>query len=62
MSDLGSAPKDPVLLLSYVNLKLRDYYASPEELCKAENMDPDALTAALASIDYHYDAGTNQYH
>ncbi|MCR4907959.1 MAG: DUF4250 domain-containing protein [Lachnospiraceae bacterium] len=61
MADLGQAPKDPAMLLCYVNLKLRDYYNSPEELCKAEDIDYDVLTATLASIDYHYDKTTNQF-
>ena len=28
-------PKDPAMLLSYVNTQLRDFYPSMEELCKA---------------------------
>ena len=31
---MEKAPKDPAMLLSFVNLKLRDYYASLEELCE----------------------------
>ena len=27
-------PKDPVMLLSYVNLKLRDFYSSLDALCE----------------------------
>ncbi|MER2055881.1 MAG: DUF4250 domain-containing protein, partial [Clostridia bacterium] len=30
-------PKDPVILLSYVNTKLRDEYVSLQELCRAED-------------------------
>ena len=26
-------PQDPVMLLSFINLKLRDYYGSLEQLC-----------------------------
>ncbi len=31
-------PKEPVMLLSYVNLKLRDYYRSFEELCDDQSL------------------------
>ena len=27
-------PKDPAMLLSFINLKLRDYYSSLEALCE----------------------------
>ncbi len=28
-------PKDPVILLSYINTQLRDFYPSLDELCKS---------------------------
>jgi hypothetical protein len=54
-------PKDPVILLSFVNTKLRDEFDSPEELCAALDADGAALKEALSAIDYHYDAGRNQF-
>ena len=42
-------PKDPVLLLSVVNTKLRDSYPNLEELCHGEDADPDPVTNALAA-------------
>ena len=33
-------PKDPMILLSFLNMKLRDEYPSLEELCKAEDINP----------------------
>ncbi len=54
-------PKDPVLLLSYVNLKLRDYYPDLDEMCKTLDIDSKALTQKLADIDYIYDPATNQF-
>ena len=41
-------PKDPVILLSFVNTQLRDNYASLEELCKAFDADATSLCATLA--------------
>lgn len=40
-------PKDPYVLLSYINLKLRDYYKNIEELSKAENIDLEELIKKL---------------
>ncbi len=54
-------PKDPVILLSFVNTKLRDEYPSLDELCAALNADRAALEAALAELDYRYSPKQNQF-
>lgn len=54
-------PNDPVMLLSFVNLKLRDYYQSVESMCEELDIDREALTEKLAGIDYHYDRDKNQF-
>ena len=54
-------PKDPVILLSFVNTKLRDEYPSLSELCAALDADRAALEAALAGLDYHYSPERNQF-
>ncbi len=54
-------PKDPVILLSFVNTQLRDNYASLEELCKAFDADATSLCATLAKLDYHYDKASNSF-
>jgi hypothetical protein len=54
-------PKDPYMLLSYVNTQLRDYYDSLEALCSLRGLKKDALLATLDGIDYHYDEKTNQF-
>lgn len=54
-------PKDPVMLLSYVNTQLRDYYESLEALCSCRGMKKKELLEKLGSIDYHYDEQTNQF-
>ena len=54
-------PKDPVMRLSFVNLKLRDFYRNLEELCEDLGVDRKELTDSLAAIDYHYDEEKNQF-
>lgn len=54
-------PKDPVMRLSFVNLKLRDFYRNLEELCEDLDVDRKELTDSLAAIDYHYDEEKNQF-
>lgn len=54
-------PKDPVMLLSFVNLKLRDYYANLEALCEDLDVDKEELVSKLEGIDYHYNSERNQF-
>ena len=54
-------PKDPMILLSFVNLKLRDFYSSLADMCQAMNLDKSELEKKLGNIDYTYDKGCNQF-
>ncbi len=54
-------PKDPVMLLSYVNTQLRDHYPNLQELCGALDINEQELVRKLKSIDYVYDDGNNQF-
>lgn len=54
-------PKDPTMLLSYVNLKLRDFYKDLQSLCDDLDVSEGEITDKLASIDYHYDKEKNQF-
>lgn len=54
-------PKDPVLLLSVVNMKLRDYYPALDVLCEDMCADKDEIIAKLREIGYEYDEGHNRF-
>lgn len=54
-------PSDPVMLLSYVNLKLRDFYGSLPALCDDLDVSEEEIVTKLASIDYHYHKEKNQF-
>ena len=54
-------PKDPVMLLSFVNLKLRDFYSSLDALCNDLDVDKKDIVDKLSAIDYHYDEQRNQF-
>lgn len=56
-----AVPRDPVMLLSYVNTQLRDHYPSLDELCWALGLNRDEIEGMLASIDYAYSAERNQF-
>lgn len=54
-------PKDPVMLLSFVNTQLRDFYSSLTDLCEAFDIKEQELTDKLLLIDYRYDETRNQF-
>lgn len=58
---MGTMPKDPVMLLSFVNTQLRDNYDSLEELASAYMVDKEELVAKLAAINYVYNEERNQF-
>lgn len=58
---LTTLPNDPVLLLSFLNTQLRDFYPNLDELCKAFMVDKDAISTKLDAIDYHYDETQNRF-
>ncbi len=54
-------PQDPVILLSYVNTKLRDQYGSLEQMCQELDIDQHEIEHKLAGMDYAYDCQRNQF-
>lgn len=54
-------PKDPVMLLSFVNLKLRDYYSSLEAMCEDMDIGYEEIEEKLSGIGYRYDREKNQF-
>ena len=53
-------PKDPMLLLSVVNTKLRDYYHNLDALCDDMNVEKEIVNT-LKTIDYEYDENRHQF-
>ena len=56
-----SLPKDPVMLLSVVNTKLRDFYPNLEELAAAEGVTVEEVVKTLEKINYVYDENQNKF-
>ena len=54
-------PNDAAMLLSFVNLKLRDYYKSLDDFCLDAGSSKEEIIDKLKSIDYEYDINTNQF-
>lgn len=55
-------PKDPFMLLSMVNMKLRDGdYESLDDFCKSEGFDCSELTKTLGDAGFTYMENIRQF-
>lgn len=54
-------PKDPMMLLSFINMKLRDRYSSLEELCDDLEIDRQELEDKLAACGFEYSRENNRF-
>ena len=54
-------PQDPMILLSFINTKLRDEYASLDLLCDDLQLDRSDIVSKLSEVDYSYDAALNRF-
>ncbi|MDE5764444.1 MAG: DUF4250 domain-containing protein [Ruminococcus sp.] len=54
-------PQDPVILLSYINTKLRDDFSSLDELCKSLCIDREETEKKLAAVGFEYDSEKNSF-
>ena len=54
-------PQDPYMLLSVVNMKLRDRFSSLDDLCEDMDCSRKEVESVLATIDYHYDPEQNAF-
>ena len=54
-------PEDPIMLLSIVNMKLRDEGIDFQELCNRENLSSLEIENKLEKIGYKYDSEANAF-
>ena len=58
---MASFPQDPYMLLSVINMKLRDRFSSLDSLCEDMDFNREEIEAVLASINYYYDPEQNAF-
>ena len=54
-------PKDPMILLSYVNTRLRDDYPTLDALCEDLDVSREALETQLNAVGFVYDERQNRF-
>ena len=54
-------PKNPFILLSFINTKLRDNYSSLESLADDLDLNIDEISSILNKESYYYNSALNQF-
>lgn len=54
-------PSDPMMLFSWVNTKLRDEYASLDDLCDDLDLAPCDIMDKLEAAGFSYDPELNKF-
>ena len=58
---MSEIPKDPFILYSWANLKLRDYYPSLDALCEDLDIEKDEILNKLSALGFEYDPNQNRF-
>ena len=54
-------PSDNYMLLSFINMKLRDFYSDLDSLCDDLDISKDEIITRLDSINYIYNEELNKF-
>ncbi len=54
-------PNEPIILLSFINTKLRDFYSSLDDFCNDTQCDKQEIIDKLNSINYQYNKKLNKF-
>lgn len=54
-------PEDPMMLYSFINMKLRDFYPSLDALCEDMNAEKDNIVRKLKMVGFEYNPERNRF-
>ena len=54
-------PEDPMMLYSFINLKLRDFYPSLDALCEDMNVEKEVIVRTLKRVGFEYNPERNRF-
>ena len=58
---MENLPNDPIMLMSFINMKLRDFYPSLEALCEDMEINRQELEDRLRAAGFEYNNATNRF-
>ena len=53
--------EDPVMLYSFINMKLRDFYPSLDALCEDMNVEKEDIVRKLKLVGFEYNPAKNRF-
>ena len=59
--EMTDYPKDPMMLMSWVNMKLRDFYPDLETMCEDLGIAPEDIIGRLEAAGYEYNRELNKF-
>lgn len=54
-------PKDPMILFSFINMKLRDFYPSLDALCQDMQVNKEEIVNKLKAVGFEYNPEQNKF-
>lgn len=54
-------PEDPMMLYSFINMKLRDFYPSLDALCEDMNVEKEVIVRTLKREGFEYNPERNRF-
>ena len=54
-------PEDPMMLYSFINMKLRDFYPSLGALCEDMNVEKEVIVRTLKRVGFEYNPERNRF-
>ena len=58
---MQTIPSDPMILFSFINMKLRDEFSSLDELCATLDIEREWLEDKLSSVGFEYSPDNNKF-
>ena len=55
------SPEDPMMLYSFINMKLRDFYPSLDALCEDMNVEKEVIVRTLKRVGFEYNPERNRF-
>ncbi|HIZ02184.1 MAG TPA: DUF4250 domain-containing protein [Candidatus Bacteroides merdipullorum] len=54
-------PEEPMMLYSFINMKLRDSYSSLDALCEDMQVEKDEIVRKLKTVGFEYNPVKNRF-
>ncbi len=58
---METMPKDPVMLMSFINMKMRDEYRTLEDFCMSYSLDKTRLIAEMENAGFSWLPSVRQF-